>query len=203
MANPASTLSNVGKLIRHAIGAALSPMRAGDEQIASPQPATAWPKTIKLTSESLLPNQPIPDKFTPQAQDISPALSWSGVPEGTRELVLICEDPDAPMSRPFVHWILHRLPGNIMSLPPGVPKERELKEFGGAVQGRNGYKTRGWSGPQPPLGHGVHHYHFELFAIDTQLSLGPDATLDELASAMRGHVLAEGEIIGTYERRAK
>jgi len=202
MASISETASNVGKLVRHAIGAALSPVRAGDEKIASRQPGTgAAPHTLKVTSDSFLPNQPIPDKFSQQGANISPTLSWSGATAGTREFVLICEDPDAPMPRPFVHWILHRLPASITSLPEGVPTEQKLTALAGAVQGQNGAKTRGWTGPKPPVGHGVHHYHFQLFAVDTQLSLGPDATLDELVKAMRGRVLAEGEIVGTYERK--
>src|SRR5438270_703707 len=113
MATLSQTTSNIGKLVRHALGAALSPVRAGEEKIASQQPSVAGPKTLTLTSESFLPNQPIPTKFTPQGENLSPALSWSGVPTATRELVLICEDPDAPMPRPFVHWILHRLPSDV------------------------------------------------------------------------------------------
>lgn len=202
MAFVSETASNVGKLVRYAIGAAMVPVRAGDEKMTSRQPATASPNTLRLTSETFLPNQPIPTRNTPQGENLSPALSWSGVPEAARELVLICEDPDAPKPRPSVHWILHRLPTDVLSLPEGVPAERELKQFGGAVQGQNDFKTRGWKGPRPPLGHGVHHYHFQLFAIDTQLSLGPDANLDELTRAMKGHVLAEGEIVGTYEQKA-
>src|SRR5947209_16196095 len=108
MATVSDTASNIGKLVRHALGAALSPIRAGDEKIASREPEIQRPKTITLTSDSFLRDQPIPTKYTPQAENVSPSLSWSGVPAGARELVLICEDPDAPMPKPFVHWILHR-----------------------------------------------------------------------------------------------
>jgi hypothetical protein len=104
------------------------------------------------------------------------------------------------MLKPFVHWIVHRLPATIHSLPAGLPVQRVLDQLGGAAQGQNDAKTRGWYGPKPPVGHGVHHYHFQLFAVDAQLSLGPDATLEELSRALKGHVLADGEIVGTYER---
>jgi Raf kinase inhibitor-like YbhB/YbcL family protein len=201
MASLSETASNVGKLVRYAIGAAMSPIRAGEEKIASRQPGAVGPSTLRITSNSFLPNQSIPVKYTPQGENVSPSLSWSGVPANAREPVLICEDPDAPMAKPFVHWILHRLPPSVTELPEGVPTERELKQFGGAVQGQNDFKTRGWKGPQPPIGHGVHHYHFQLFALDTQLSLGPEATLEELSKAMKGHVIAEGEIVGTHERK--
>lgn len=200
MASMSESALKAGRLVRHALGAAMSPIRAGDEKIASRQ--TTGPQTIQITSEAFGNGQAIPVKYTPAGENVSPALAWTGVPDAAHELVLICEDPDAPMAKPFVHWILHRLPANITSLPAGVPQERELKQLGGAVQGQNDFKARGWGGPQPPVGHGVHHYHFQLFALDTQLSLGPDAMLDELVKLMKGHVLAEGEIVGTHERKA-
>jgi Raf kinase inhibitor-like YbhB/YbcL family protein len=157
---------------------------------------------LTITSSSFGTDQPIPTKYTPLGANISPALSWSVAPAGTRELVLICEDPDAPMPRPFVHWILHGLPANAASLPEGVPTEGELKQLGSAVQGQNDFKTRGWNGPKPPPGHGVHHYHFQLFALDTSLKLEPDTPLDVLVKSMKGHVLAQGEVVGTFERKA-
>ena len=112
------------------------------------------------------------------------------------------EDPDAPMVNPFVHWLLYGLPATMTSLPEGIPVQQQLPQLGGAVQGQNDAKTHGWYGPKPPLGHGVHHYHFQIFALDIQLNLGQDATLKELTDAMRGHVIADGASIGTYERTA-
>src|SRR5205085_1241848 len=108
----------------------------------------------------------------------------------------------APMPSPFAHWIVHSIPPTLKSLPLGLPNHRVLSQLGGAFQGQNDAKTRGWYGPKPPRGHGIHHYHFQLFAVDTLLNLGADATLDEISRALRGHVLADGEIVGTYERTA-
>jgi Raf kinase inhibitor-like YbhB/YbcL family protein len=199
MSTMTETLSNAGKLVRHAIGAALSPIRAGEEKIVSQQPSTAGPPTLRVTSETFLHGAPIPEKCTPAGANMSPQLNWSAPPGITREIVLICEDPDAPMMKPFVHWILHGLPPEVMALPLAVPNARELAEFGRAKQGQNDAKTRGWFGPKPPLGHGVHHYHFQLFAVNVQLGLGPDTTLEELVKRMSGHVVAEGELVGTHE----
>ena len=196
--------SKVGRLVRHALGAALSPIRAGEEKIASHKPQTTGPTTLHLTSEAFANGAPIPTKYASNAsggENVSPALAWSGVPDRTRELVLIVEDPDAPMANPFVHWILHRLSPTIRNLPMGVPTTTQVPALQGAVQGQNDMKKRGWYGPEPPLGHGVHHYHFQLFALDTQLSISPEASVKDLVAAMKGHVLAEGEIIGTYERK--
>ena len=154
-----------------------------------------------MTSTSFQDGGPIADRYTPQGENRSPALSWSGVPAGTKELVLLVEDPDAPFPSPFVHWVLHRLPPTTTSLPEGVPTSVELTQFGNAIQGHNDAKTVGYFGPQPPLGHGVHHYHFQLFAVDVTLVKGPGATRDELGKMMEGHVLADGEIVGTYEMK--
>lgn len=201
MATMTDKISNAGKLVRNLLGAALSPVHAGDEKMVSHQPETSAPATIRLTSNTFNPHGEIPIKCTPAGANLSPELSWSGVPANAKELVLIVEDPDAPMLKPFVHWILHGLPPQTQSLPAGLPNERELPQLSNAKQGQNDNKTRGWFGPRPPLGHGVHHYHFQLFAVNDVLGLGPDSTLDDLVKQMKGRVIAEGEIIGTHERK--
>jgi Raf kinase inhibitor-like YbhB/YbcL family protein len=202
MSTIAEKASNAGKLVRQLIGSALSSVHAGDVKMVSRQSDRIGEEVLTLSSSAFLNASPIPTQHTPQGANISPDLSWTGVPAQTRELVLIVEDPDAPMPQPFVHWIMHRIPPTVRSLPAGLPAQHELPQLHGAVQGENDAKTRGWYGPKPPLGHGVHHYHFQLFAVDTQLSLGPDATLSDLSNALRGHVLADGEIVGTYELTA-
>jgi Raf kinase inhibitor-like YbhB/YbcL family protein len=203
MAGITDTISNAGKLVRHALGAALSSVHAGDEKMVSRQPQTSGKPQLRVSSSTFSDGGEIPVKCTPAGANLSPDLKWSAPAGAAMEMVLICEDPDAPMLKPFVHWILHGLPPNIMQLPAGLPNERELSKLGGAKQGQNDAKTRGWSGPKPPLGHGVHHYHFQLFALDKQLGLGPDTTLEQLVNAMKGHVIAEGEIIGTHELTAQ
>jgi Raf kinase inhibitor-like YbhB/YbcL family protein len=203
MASMTDTISNAGKLVRHALGAALSSVHAGNEKMVSRDPAVMGKPQLQLSSRTFSDGGEIPVKNTPAGANLSPDLKWSAPPGTAKEVVLICEDPDAPMLKPFVHWILHGIPASITELPAGIPNERELPKFGGAKQGQNGAKTRGWTGPKPPLGHGVHHYHFQLFALDRELGLGPDTTLDQLVSAMKGHVVAEGEIIGTHELTAQ
>jgi Raf kinase inhibitor-like YbhB/YbcL family protein len=202
MLTVAEKASNAGKLVMQAIGNALSSVHAGEEKIVSNQAGQNRVLSLQISSGAFIDGGSIPTHCTPQGVNSSPELTWSGVPVGTRELVLIVEDPDAPFMKPFVHWILHRLPPSVHTLPAALPTTIQLSDLGGAVQGVNDAKTRGWFGPQPPRGHGVHHYHFQLFAVDTQLSLGPDATRDELSRALHGHVLASGELIGTYERTA-
>ena len=192
-------MAEVLKTIRQTIGKALSGVRAGDDKLVLHEEGTGG--TLAVRSESFAAGGPIPDRFTPQGQNVSPQLSWTGVPEGTKELVLIVEDPDAPFLAPFVHWILHRLPGTATSLPEGVPTDQHVQQLA-IVQGTNDAKQIGYFGPQPPLGHGVHHYHFQLFALDVLIQKGPEATRDDLAKMMQGHVLADGEIVGTYEMKA-
>ena len=199
MASVGETVSNAGKLMRKAVGSALSGVRAGEDKLAIRTQGTGG--TLRLTSSAFSNGGPIPTRHTPQGENVSPDLLWTGVPAGTKELVLFVEDPDAPFPSPFVHWILLRLPPTVMSLPVGVPTDRELSQFGMAIQGMNDAKTRGYFGPQPPLGHGVHHYHFQLFALDVSSGLGQDATKDDITKAIAGHILADGEIVGTYERK--
>ena len=197
MSSVSKKVSNASKLIRQTLGSALSGVHAGDEKIQMRQQTAGG--ALVLTSTAFSDGGAIPDRYTPQGENVSPDLSWTGVPPGAKELVLIVEDPDAPFPSPFVHWILHRLPPTTASLPTGLPKAGTLPDV--AVQGKNDAKEIGYFGPQPPLGHGVHHYHFQLFALDTMLDAAPGAAVVDLAKAMAGHVLADGEIVGTYERK--
>lgn len=157
---------------------------------------------MKLTiqSSAFSDGQVIPPQYTGDGEDLSPPLNWSGIPADARELALICDDPDAPRPEPWVHWVLYKLPADIRSLPAGVPGQARLSEPAGALQGRNSWPTTGYRGPAPPHGHGVHHYHFKLYALDTPLDLPPELTKDELLRRIEGHVIAAGELVGTYER---
>lgn len=159
---------------------------------------------LKLTSPAFQPGQPIPKKYTGEGEDLSPPLEWSNVPEGTQEFALICDDPDAPVSEPWVHWVIYKIPGNVTKLPEGIAKTAKLSNPPGALQGKNSWpsgQTIGYRGPMPPPGHGRHRYYFRLYALDKPLDLAAGATKKELLAAMKGHVLAEGELMGTYERR--
>ncbi len=154
---------------------------------------------ITVQSPAFKDGQPIDQKHTEDGADVSPALSWSGVPAETKELALICDDPDAPRAQPWVHWVLYKLPANLTALPEGVPKKVRLTEPAGALQGRNDWGTPGYRGPAPPKGK-VHHYHFKLYALSAALDLPPELTKAELLKQIQGKVLAEGELIGTYRR---
>ena len=160
------------------------------------------PMTIIVTSSAFDDKQPIPKKYTVDGEDRSPPLSWSGVPEGTKQLALICDDPDAPRAEPWVHWVIYRLPGDLKSLPEAVSPSELLDEPAGAYQGANSWpsgQTIGYRGPAPPPGK-PHRYYFKLYALDTELDLEPGLDKDALLQAMQGHILAEGRLMGTYQR---
>ncbi len=156
--------------------------------------------TMTIESSAFGQNQPIPRKFTADGSDVSPPLRWSGAPAGTKEFAMIVDDPDAPRPQPWVHWLIYHIPANVNSLPEGVPPSERVSDPGGALQGRNSWGKIGYGGPEPPHGHGTHHYHFKLYALDTSLGLKPGATKEEVLDAIKGHIIAEGELIGTYER---
>lgn len=150
---------------------------------------------IKITTRAFVPGGKIPGKYTCDGLDVSPPLAWTSVPEGTKTFALICDDPDAPMGT-WVHWVLFNLPADIQELPENIPPERELES--GAKQGMNDFRKIGYGGPCPPGG--THRYYFKLYALDTELDLEVGATKRELLKAMEGHILAEGQLMGRYER---
>ncbi len=152
--------------------------------------------TISITSDAFAHEATIPLDHTCDGRDASPALAWSAPPAGTRSLGLICDDPDAPAG-PWVHWVLYDLPPAARDLPEGVPARPELPS--GARQGRNDFGRIGYGGPCPPKGP-AHRYVFRLYALDVTLELPSGATKKEVEAAMRGHVLAEGRIMGRYGR---
>ncbi|MCB9537350.1 MAG: YbhB/YbcL family Raf kinase inhibitor-like protein [Myxococcales bacterium] len=145
---------------------------------------------------------PIPERFTDDGIDASPALSWRALPEGTRALALIVDDPDAPRDEPFVHWLAWNIPVEEDNLQEGLPRKGELSSPGGMRQGKNSFSEQnvGYRGPAPPEGHGTHHYHFRLFALDDTLDLPAGADRQALEQAMRSHVLDSCDCVGTYER---
>jgi Raf kinase inhibitor-like YbhB/YbcL family protein len=151
---------------------------------------------LDLSSPSFQNGGPIPRVHSCDGSDRSPALVWSGVPEGTKSLVLTCDDPDAPMGT-WVHWVLFDLPPDLAGLPEGVPPSAALA--GGGVQGLNSWGKSGYGGPCPPPGK-PHRYFFRLYALDVVLGLSSGATQAQVLAAMKGHVLAEGEWMGTYRR---
>lgn len=151
---------------------------------------------LDLTTPSFAEGQPIPPRHAFDEQNVSPALKWSGVPPATKSLALICDDPDAPMGT-WVHWVIYDLPPDAGGLAEGVATTPELAND--AKQGLNDYKRIGYGGPCPPPGK-PHRYFFKLYALDTKPELKPGLTKEELLKAMDGHVLAEGQLMGTYQR---
>ncbi len=150
---------------------------------------------LDVTSSAFGRGGAIPARYTCDGPDISPPLTWGPVPDATQSLALIAEDPDAP-SGTFAHWVIYNIPPNTRRLPEDVPNRRSLPS--GALQGTNGAGSIGYTGPCPPGG--THRYFFEVYALDTELDLGAGATREEVVGAMEGHVLAEGRLLGTYQR---
>lgn len=152
---------------------------------------------IKLTSPVLKDGGAIPAKYTADGQDVSPALAWADVPKETKTLVLICDDPDAPGGT-WVHWVVYNIPVTVSGLPEGVPNQAVLDN--GAQQGKSDFKRPGYGGPAPPSG--THRYFFKLYALDTALKLEPKtATKDVLVNAMSGHIIGNGQLMGTYRSK--
>lgn len=156
---------------------------------------------LNVTSTAFGPGQSIPQMFSAYGEGVSPPLSWSGAPEETGSFAVIVEDPDAPMSQPYAHWLIYNLPAGRTSLPQRVATEPVLETLGGARQGRNTHGSVGYFGPKPPAGDPPHRYHFQVFALDEMLDLPAGADRAALLEAVRGHVLAAGELIGTYRRQ--
>jgi len=161
---------------------------------ATPTP-TREVMALELTSSAFAHGEPIPRRYTCDGEDISPPLRWSDPPPGTRSFALIADDPDAPMGT-FVHWVLFNLPAEARALPEAVPSEGELPD--GSRHGQNGWQRLGYGGPCPPRG--THRYFFRLYALDTILDLAAGVGKKRLLQAMEGHILAQGELMGTYTR---
>jgi len=137
----------------------------------------------------------IPKKFTCEAADVSPELTWSGVPEKTQSFALIADDPDAPMGT-WVHWVIYDLPPNAAKLSEAVPKQEQAAS---GTQGKNDFGKIGYGGPCPPPGK-PHRYFFKLYALDGKLNLKPGARKAEVEAAMKGHILGQAELRGKYGR---
>jgi Raf kinase inhibitor-like YbhB/YbcL family protein len=147
---------------------------------------------MELTSPAFADGQPIPRRYTCDGDNVSPELRWSNVPDGTADLALTCQDPDAPTGT-FAHWLVWNIEPLTAGLLAGhVPP--------GARQGRNDFGNIGYDGPCPPPGHGVHHYHFILHAATQPVSLSEGATIERLLAALATSVLARAELVGTYAR---
>jgi Raf kinase inhibitor-like YbhB/YbcL family protein len=162
----------------------------GSHKLAIDRPETEASARLAISSPDFPAGGAIPLRFSAYGAGTSPALSWSGLPAGTKSLALMVEDPDASSVRPFVHWLAWNIDPAAGTLPQAnVPA--------GVSQGRNSRGTIGWFGPRPP-GTKPHHYHFQLFALDAPVPLGPSADREQLLAAMKGHVLAKGEVVTLF-----
>lgn len=152
-----------------------------------------------LESQAFSDGGPIPTEYTCEGRDISPPLSWRAVPEGTRSLVLIIDDPDAPDPKAprmtWVHWLLYNIPPDSQGLPLGI---RQADLPAGTGEGLNDWKRTGYGGPCPPIGR--HRYFHKLYALDVQLEVMNRMTKADIESAMQGHILEQATLIGTYEK---
>jgi Raf kinase inhibitor-like YbhB/YbcL family protein len=151
---------------------------------------------FELSSPAFGAGADIPKQYTGDGKDVSPPLRWAEPPQGTKSFALICDDPDAPRGT-WVHWVLFNLPADRRQLEEGVPTDGELP--GGARQGKNDFGKIGYGGPAPPPGK-PHRYYFRLYALDGPLDLAAGATRSQVVTAMKGHILAEGELMGRYGR---
>ena len=168
-------------------------MAASPADLAIADPALKGAKTLKVSSPKIAPGAPIPEVYSSYGQGVSPPLAWSKAPYASRSFALIIEDPDAPLPMPFIHWMMWNIPLQTTHVDQGsVPA--------GAEQGKLMFVGKvGYMGPKPPAGP-AHHYHFEVFALDRSLDLASGAERQALLDAMKGHVLASGEFVGTYSK---
>ena len=151
--------------------------------------------TLEITSSAFSEGEMIPTGYTCDGPDVSPDLAWTGVPETTQSLALICDDPDAPMGT-WVHWVLFNIPPGARGLPGEISPDAALEN--GARHGTNDFGRLGYGGPCPPGG--THRYFFKLYALDTELDLASGITKAQIIEAMEGHILAEAQLMGKYKR---
>jgi len=162
------------------------------------------PAPMTLRSPAFKHNAPLPLAYTGYGDFKSPPLSWSGAPKGTRQFVLTVEDPDVPLERFSVHWLLYNIPATVTRLPEGLPgkaAKTHPSPVKGALQGLNAMKWMGYLPPRPFAASGEHHYTFTLFAIDTEITLADGASKEQLLTAIKGHVLAEAKLVAVFGRK--
>jgi Raf kinase inhibitor-like YbhB/YbcL family protein len=150
---------------------------------------------LDIRSSAFEEGEFIPKKYTCDGEDVSPPLSWRQPPKETKSIVLICDDPDAPMGT-WVHWVLFGISPDTLELPEGISHDKEV--LGGAKHGLNDFRKYGYGGPCPPGG--THRYFFKLYAVDIEVGLNAGATKNEVLDAIKGHILAEGQLMGRYSR---
>jgi Raf kinase inhibitor-like YbhB/YbcL family protein len=148
-------------------------------------------KDLRVSSSAFALLDRIPDRYTSKGENISPPMTWAGVPPNTQQLALICYDPDAPLVRGFNHWLVYGIPPEVNAIAAG-----DGTMF---TEGKNSMESIGYTGPAPPPGHGVHHYYFWLYALNTALDLAPGLDREQLLDAIAPHIIEQARVVGTYE----
>ena len=160
--------------------------------------------TIKITSSAFEEGQRIPKKYTGEGDDVSPPLAWSGVPEKPRNWCSSATIPTPPPPEPWVHWVIYKIPANVTSLKEDIPRKTRLTDPPGTLQGKNSWPDNGqnigYRGPMPPPGHGTHHYYFKLYALEAKLAVEAGMDKKSLLKDIEDHIIAEGQLMGTYSR---
>jgi Raf kinase inhibitor-like YbhB/YbcL family protein len=181
--------------VTKAVGNAARNVHAGVDKLVSRRLASSMAPQLLVRSPAFGNGARLPICCTADGAGIAPALGWTREREDaqTKSFVIVCEDPDAPFPEPFVHWIAYGIAADATSLDP--------RTTSGFKEGKNSKLAIGFTPAAPPAGHGVHHYHFQVFALDTLVDLEPGLGRSALLALMNGHVLAWGELVGTYEQR--
>ncbi len=154
---------------------------------------------MQLTSAEIQEGAEIPSKYTSDGENASPELSWKDAPPKAKSFVLVMHDPDAPREGDFTHWVMYNINPGVGHIEESVPEGQEIKGVG--LQAKNEAGKFGYMGPAPPSG--VHRYFFKLYALDCMLDVAPGAEFTEVQAAIKGHVLAQAELMGTYEKKAE
>jgi Raf kinase inhibitor-like YbhB/YbcL family protein len=170
-----------------------------DKAVSSKKPQAGAPATIQVQSPAFTNGQPIPRRYATE-EDVSPPLSWSPIPDDTRSVAIIVEDPDAEGFSPRVHWVIYNIAPSVKTLPENRPHDEKLREPFEARQGKNSNGKIGYLHPDPQRGDKPHHYYFQVYALDRVIPAKDEAlSRDDLLKLMDGHVLAKGVLVGTYQ----
>ena len=174
---------------------AQAPAQSGPPQLAKQIITARGGGSLRVTSSAFVGGDALPERFTQNGENISPPLTWSKGPPGTAAYVVLAEDSGVQRPEPIIHWVVYNIPSTVDRLPMAVPAGGTLEN--GAIQGKNVRGDSGYVGPKPPAGQ-THPYHFQVFALTQRLNLQPNADRNAVIEAMKGKVLAEGDLIGMY-----
>ena len=184
------------------LGQTLRPIRPGVIMLATSRYSGFLGMALQVSSTAFGEGEPIPVRYTQDGQNLFPPLRWEGLPPRTMSVVLLVEDADLPWSSPGVHLIVHSIPPELTELAEGaIPLRLTGRSPQGYACGRNMLARPGWTAPTPPPGHGKHHYAFQVFALDAKPSFRYPPGRSLLLRTIRPHLLAQGRLVGTYERR--